>query len=138
MPIKKWNDKLHSVWNGSLLNNKKEWTTEKYMDAPQNNLGEKRQTGAYKIGFRLVRNLKKKQQTITNLWWQRKSVSACRKCRGRDRWKGRNTKGIGRNLTVVRCVRYLDGDDVCCLTKTSQICILKYMQFMSVILQESC
>ena len=30
------------------------------MDAPQNNLGEKWQTRAYKIGFRLVRNLKKK------------------------------------------------------------------------------
>lgn len=56
MPIKKWNDKLYSVWNGRLLNNKKEWTTEKYMDAPQNNLGEKRQTRAYKIGFCLVRN----------------------------------------------------------------------------------
>ena len=55
---------------------------------------------------------------------KRKLVSGCRKSRGRDRWEGGNTKGIGRNPAVVRCVSYLDGDDVCCLIKPSQIVYL--------------
>lgn len=69
-----------------------------------------------------------------------KKISVClaEKCRGRDRCSGRNTKGIGKKFNVLSDVFVILMVMMFVVSQTSQICILKYMQFMSVILQESC